>query len=160
MQIDDEARIRGLLAAYLMADYKCELDNLWHALRIGHRSPELEHAFPDAARFCLLSAWNPHSVRQPDIVNRSQDQQLQAALEAGGLAFRQAFAAARNRSWREPSWVVVDLPVARLDALARRFGQMGALSWRRGEPGRLRMYAQEPTRRVDDAVRDCIDWVD
>jgi len=159
MQIADGARVATLLAAYLGADYSWELDNTWHALRIGHPSRELEATFPNAKTFSLLSAWNPHSVRRPDVINRSEDRQLQMALESSRLTFRPAFAAAPNRSWREPSWVVVDQSVAQLDALARRFGQLGTLLWRRGEPGRLRMYEAEPVGYSGYAAQDCVDWV-
>ena len=159
MQIDHEARVATLLAAYLTADYSWALDNAWYALRIGHAARELECAFPDAAGFGMLSAWNPQSVPRSDVVNRAQDRQLQMALESAGLRTRPAFAAAPNRSWREPSWLVVDLPVAQLDALARRFGQLGALFWHRGQPARLRMYAAESVRSADHAALDCVDWV-
>jgi hypothetical protein len=159
MQIDEEGRIAALLAAYLAAEYSWELDNTWYALRIGHPALKLEAAFPKAAGFSLLSAWNPHSIRRPDIVNRSEDQQLQMVLESSGLQFRPAFAAASNRAWREPSWIVVDLSLTGLDALARRFGQLGTLLWRRGKPGRLRMYAPEPVHHPGYAVHDHVDWV-
>jgi hypothetical protein len=159
MQIDDRARVATLFAAYLAAEYSWELDNAWYALRIGHPALELEAAFPEAASFSLLSAWNPQSVRRPDVVNRSEDQQLQMVLESSGLQFRPAFAAAANRAWREPSWIVVDLSLTGLDALAQRFGQLGTLLWRRGKPGRLRMYAAEPVGHPDYAVHDCVDWV-
>ena len=44
----------------------------------------------------------------------------------------------------------------RQQALARRFGQLGTLSWRRGEPIRLRMYT---TRPVAVEAHDQIDWL-
>ncbi|MEP6633265.1 MAG: DUF3293 domain-containing protein [Luteimonas sp.] len=159
MGTDDGAGIAALLDAYLAADYRWELDNTWHALRIGEPARELDAAYPASRRFALLSAWNPQSVRRPDVLNRIEDQDLQRLLEASALPFRPAFAAAPNRSWREPSWVVVDLPVMQLDAFAGRFGQLGTLSWCRGEPCRLRMYADEPVRRADYTVHDCVDWV-
>jgi hypothetical protein len=159
MQIDDGARVAALLAAYLAADYSWELDNAWHALRIGHPSPELDATFPEATSFSLMSAWNPQSILRPDVVNRAEDRQLQFVLESSGLAFRPAFAAAPNRSWREPSWVVVDLPLPQLDALMARFAQLGALLWRRGERGHLRMYAAEPLDHPGYTARDCVDWV-
>ena len=39
-------------------------------------------------------------------------------------ARRFGMTAAANRSWREPSWLVVDMPVDRFDALSRSHGQL------------------------------------
>ena len=137
-------RVAELLHAYLEADYRWELAGEWHPLVVGRRAHRLEQAFPDAQRFGLLSAWNPQSVVLPHSLNREADLRLHAALEAAGVAFRPGFSAARDRSWREPSWVVMDMELALLDDLTRRFGQLATLSWRRGEPVQLRMHASRP----------------
>ena len=88
---------------------------------------------------------------------RGADEELHTALLSSGLPFRPGFSSAPNRSWREPSWVVMDMDEDEFDRLAQRFGQLGALRWQRGEPVRLRMYAQRP---VLARVRDCLDWVE
>lgn len=150
------ARIAELLTGYCDADYRWELEGEWHPLVVGRPTHRLEQAFPQARRFGLLSAWNPQSVSLPDAINRSADEMLHAALLESGLPFRPGFSAARNRSWREPSWVVMDMALPVFDALARRFGQLGTLSWRRGEPIRLRMYT---TRPVAVEAHDQIDWL-
>ena len=149
-------RIAELLAAYREADYRWELDGEWHPLAIGRPTVRLEQAFPQASRFGLLSAWNPQSVMLPDGINRTADEMLHAALLQSGLPFRPGFSSARNRSWREPSWVVMDMALPLFDALARRFGQLGTLWWQRGEPVRLRMYVARPA-----AMEPCdgIDWL-
>ena len=150
------ARIAELLSAYCDADYRWELDGEWHPLVVGRPTHRLEQAFPQARRFGLLSAWNPQSVTLPEAINRSADEMLHAALLESGLAFRPGFSSARNRSWREPSWVVMDMALPVFDSLTRRFGQLGTLSWRRGEPIRLRMHA---TRPAAIAPHDQIDWL-
>ena len=119
-------------------------------------APSLDEAFPRAANFGLLSAWNPYSVERPEDVNRTEDARLLAQLEASGLVFRAAFSAARNRTWREPSWIVMDMPVDAFDALARDHGQLATVHARRGEPVRLRMYRAEP---AGCPGLDCVDWV-
>ena len=138
------ARIAELLTAYCDADYRWELDGEWHPLVVGRPTHRLEQAFPQARRFGLLSAWNPQSVTLPEAINRSADEMLHAALLESGLAFRPGFSSARNRSWREPSWVVMDMALPVFDSLTRRFGQLGTLYCRRGEPLRLRMYHARP----------------
>ena len=119
--------------------------------------PGLEAAFPASRWFGLLSAWDPYSVPRPDPVNRGADEELHTTLLSSGLPFRPGFSSAPNRSWREPSWVVMDMDEAEFDRLAQRFGQLGALRWQRGEPVRLRMYAQRP---VLARARECLDWVE
>ena len=148
--------IASLLQSYHAAEYRWEFNGRWHPLSIGVHAPSLEQAFPDAASFGLLSAWNPHSVERPESVNRTEDARLLAQLEQTGLVFRAAFSAARNRSWREPSWIVMDMPVDAFDALARSHGQLATVHARRGEPARLRMYRAEP---AGGPGLDCVDWV-
>jgi hypothetical protein len=140
----DAARIAHLMRAYLAADYRWELSGDWHHLRIGHTESDVEALYPDHLQFGLLSAWDPHSVKRPELVNRTADRALQQALQAAGWPHRAAFSSAANRSWREPSWLVVGIGAAELDALARRFGQLGTLFWERGQPVRLRMDATPP----------------
>ena len=138
-------RIASLLQAYHAADYRWELDGQWQG------------AFPQASSFGLLSAWNPYSVERAEGINRDEDARLQRQLEGSGYVFRAAFSAARNRSWREPSWIVMDMPVRAFDALARDHGQLATVHARRGEPVRLRMYQAAPGDCPD---LDCVDWVD
>ena len=150
------ARIAELLAAYRDADYRWEFEGEWHPLAIGAPAHRLEQSFPQARRFGLVSAWNPQSVILPDAVNRAADEVLHAALLECGLPFRPGFSAARNRSWREPSWVVMDMALPVFDTLTRRFGQLGTLCWRRGEPVRLRMHAARP---ASVEPHPAIDWL-
>jgi hypothetical protein len=155
---DGHARVHELALAYLDAEYRWELDGRWHALAVGAPPGDaFTRAHPDARSLGLLSAWNPQSAERPEALNREADAAMQATLEAAGLAHRPAFAAARNRSWREPGWLVVDMPPPTLDALARRFDQLGTLHWQRGGPVRLRMYAAPPGDAA--GLPDCIDWL-
>lgn len=150
----NDARIIALMQAYLDADYRWELDGHWHALQIGAPASDLEAAFPDSAAFGLLSAWNPYSVERPEHVNRLADESLNATLLASGAAFRPGFSSARNRLWREPSWLVAGMSMSDFDNAARRFGQLATLYWYRGEPVRLRMYRTQ----VGDTLPAFVDW--
>ncbi len=152
----DAVYIDWLARAYLDADYRWEHAGHWHDLRIGLQAPGLELIHPGAVCFGFLSAWNPGSVERPEQENRDADARLRALLVEGGYRFGPAFASAPNRSWREPSWIVMDLPDAELDALARRFGQLGSLWWRAGAPVRLRMQAQAPSSLE---THPDIDWL-
>lgn len=156
IMIEPRATTATLLRAYLDADYRWECDGRWRHMRIGTVDPAVEAAFPDATRFGLLSAWNPQSVERATTENRAADGALHFWLAHGDLSYRPAFSSARDRSWREPSWLVAGLPVQAFDDLARRFGQLGSLWWQRGEQVRLRMYAARPADCGDDS---CVDWV-
>lgn len=151
-----DARIAELAHAYLMADYRWELDGHWLNLRIGRPASDLVARFPQARHFGLISAWDPHSVQRPEQVNRDADQALQNDLLASGAIFRAAFSSAVNRTWREPSWLVVDLPVASFDALAARYGQLGTLYWAAGSDVRMRVYAARP---ASFEPQPALDWL-
>ena len=155
MSLQTDLRIATLLDAYYAAEYRWELDGEWRPLRIGQRAPELEAFFPMSQRFGLLSAWDPQSIPRSEAVNRRADEALHTALLTSGLPFRPGFSSAPNRSWREPSWVVMDMPDPEFDRLALRYGQLGTLVFTRGEPVTLRMYANRPLMAKD---RDFVEW--
>lgn len=150
------APIPGLIRAYLLADYRWQHEGDWHDLHIGLPAPAIELLYPDVDGFGLLSAWNPHSVERTEMANRDADRILHDALVASGHPFCAAFASAPNRSWREPSWVVMGFAVAGFDALSRQHGQLGTLWWTRGRPVRLRVDAARPGDFEDD---EYIDWL-
>lgn len=152
----DQARVIALVQAYVDAEYRWERNGQWYRLQIGAPATELETMFPDAGEFGLLSAWNPQSVEQTESVNRAADTAMHTALRACGIEFRPGFCSARNRSWREPSWVTIGLPLHQLDTLSRHFRQLGTLYCRRGESIRLRMYHARPAGAPD---MDCVDWL-
>ena len=154
--IQQPATTATLLRAYLDADYRWEVDGQWRHMHVGEHEPAVEAAFPQAGHFGLLSAWDPHSVERAAAVNQAADDTLHDWLHDSGLVHRPAFSSARDRRWREPSWLVADLPLQAFDALARRFGQLGTLWWPRGQRIRLRMYADRPADCGDDSS---VDWV-
>ena len=141
---DTDADILKLMRAYLDAEYRWARDGEWPSLAIGQTAPGLETAFPDAGVFGLLSAWNPHSVERPEATNRAADAALHLALRDSGALYLPGFSSARNRSWREPSWLVFGMDSGEFDALSRRFGQLGTLWWKPGAAVRLRMDARKP----------------
>lgn len=150
------ARHTELVHAYLAADYRWELDGRWLNLHLGQAADALRARFPEARHYGLISAWDPHSVPRPEEVNRAADEALQAELLASGRVFRPAFSSATNRTWREPSWIVVDMPVAEFDALAQRYGQLATLYWAADAGVRMRVYAPQPYGFGDDPL---VDWV-
>jgi hypothetical protein len=154
---EDAERITYLARAYLDADYRWELDGDWHDVRVGLPAPGLEMAHPDATSFGFISAWNPWSIERAEADNRAADHALHDALLASGKPFRAAFASAPNRSWREPSWIVMSMGATEFDALARQFGQLGTLWWQPGTAVRLRLHAPRPPGFEGERE---IDWVE
>lgn len=152
----DDTRIIALMQAYLDAEYRWEHRGQWFSLSIGEPAGQLETTFPQAREFGLLSAWNPYSQERDESINRAADSALHAALRNSGAQFQPGFSSARNCSWREPSWVTMDLPLADLDALSRRFQQLGILYCRRDQAVRLRMYHPRPPALPDTPW---VDWV-
>lgn len=153
----DDARLASLLRAYLAAEYRWQREGDWHDISIGLPAPGLELAYPRASSFGLISAWNPSSIERSAAENRDADQALCEALDAAGHQYLPAFSSARNRSWREPGWLVMDMDASGYDALSRRFGQLGTLWWPAGAPVRLRMDTRRPAG-LDDDDR-FVDWL-
>jgi hypothetical protein len=151
-----EARVSELIRAYLDAEYRWELDGDWLNLRIGASAKDVVRRYPEARQFGLLTAWDPYSIERPEAVNRAADEALQRNLLDTGRIFRPAFSSATNRSWREPSWLVVDLPLATFDALSRRYKQLATLHWTAQGAVRMRVDAIRP--RAFEHHAD-IDWL-
>lgn len=149
-------RIAELVQAYLVADYRWEFDGDWLNLRIGTIDENLPRRYPDATSFGLLSAWDPYSEPRPEAINRAADAALQEELADSGHRFRAAFSSSANRNWREPSWLVLDMPVERFDTLSRRYGQLATLYWTPGEAVRLRVDQPAP---VDFPAHPALDWI-
>lgn len=136
--------LAALYRAYLQARYLWGMNGHWQPVCIGAPTPELEAALPGADCFAMISAWNPLSQPRPEAVNRAADDRLADAIRASGREGVPGFASAPNRTWREPNWVIPGIAPAELDTLAREFGQLGTLYWKRGQPVRLRMDAARP----------------
>jgi hypothetical protein len=145
-----------LVHAYVAAEYSATVEGRDFALRVGTPAAGLESAWP-ASRYAFITAWNPASSPQPEPANRAADVRLRAHLDRLGVARVPASAQASDGDWLEPGWLVADLPVAELDALARELGQAGTLCWARGEPVRLRMLVSAP---ADTAGLPCVDWLE
>jgi len=151
MPVDASARLIALTRAYLAADYRWRHGDAWQALAIGAPATPLEHAFPDARAFGVLTAWNPHSEPQDAAGNAAADARLRRDLDAAGILAVAAESGAPTQGWREPGWLLPGLSCEACDTLARRYRQLGALWWRRGDAVALRMYASRPAAYADDA---------
>ena len=124
-------------------------------VHVGIQAAELEARLP-AERYGFITAWNPDSQAASRIDNDLADGALSAELERLGVRHLRAHAQDDQGRHREHGWLVLDLPLAEFDRLARRFGQDGVLAWQAGQPARLRLYHAEP---ADAADRLWIDWV-
>lgn len=145
-----------LVRAYAAAEYGATVEGRTCALQVGAPAPAFESAWP-ASRYGFVTAWNPASSPQPDAANEEADTRLRARLDRLGAARVPAWAQAPDGRWREPGWLLADLPLHELDALAREFGQAGTLCWSQGEPVRLRMLMAAP---ANAAGLPCVDWVE
>ena len=83
-----------------------------------------------------ITAWNPAGVRLPLATNRIRQRRLRDELRGdrhphfGGIGVGPS-------DWREPSLFVPGITYAQLDALARRFGQLGVVRGTGAEPAEL-----------------------
>lgn len=73
-----------------------------------------------------LTAWNPAGVRLPLANNRTRQRRLRDELRADGHRMVGGIGIGPN-DWREPSLFVPGMTYAQIDAMARRFGQLGVV---------------------------------
>lgn len=83
-----------------------------------------------------ITAWNPAGVRLPLTSNRIRQRRLRDELRAGRYRYHIGIGVGAL-DWREPSLFVLGIPYARLDALARRFGQLGVIRGTGAAPAEL-----------------------
>jgi hypothetical protein len=143
MAKDSVPDIAALADAYLAARYSVAIDGRDWPLSVGRKAGEVERRLM-AGSYLFLTAWNPASRPAPDAENRRADERLRDRFREFGHAAHPARGGDADGGNAEPGWLALDLPPAEADALAREFGQLGSLYWRRGEPLRLRMLAPRP----------------
>ena len=147
----------ALAQAYAAARYGVLVDGDAVELRVGAPAADLE-AYVPAARYGLLTAWNPRSQPQSDAANRTADAELVSRLQALGLAHHRAWSEAPDGGWREDGWLLLDPAFDLVHALGREFGQAAVLAWRAGADVRVHMLV---ARGDGDAAADPrIDWIE
>ena len=148
---DDPA---ALAAAFADARYRVPELGDAGTVHVGTEPSALEAILP-AEHYAFITAWNADSETGDKPDNDRADGELAAELDRLGVRRFRAHAADAQGGHHEDGWLVLDLPVAELDRLARDFGQDGVLSWHAGEPVRLRLYHREP---ADAASMLWVDW--
>lgn len=147
-----------LAAAYAAAEYGVTLDGDALHLRVGEPAGDLEAYWP-AARYVLITAWNPASEPHSDTANAAADALLVAQIDAEGIARQPAWASAPDGGWREPGWLLADVDDHHAGHLGREFGQAAILGWVRGQPVRLRMLVERPEPcDLDTSIALHTDW--
>ena len=148
--------LSALATAFRKARYQVPELGDGGAFHVGATAPALEGAMP-AGCYAFITAWNGDSEASPRVDNATADGELTAELDRLNATRRPAHAEDAQGAHREAGWLVLDLPLAELDRLARRFEQDGTLAWTRGEAVRLRMYHPCPP---DAAPALWTDWVE
>jgi hypothetical protein len=131
MASDDLTRHNDLLAAYAAAHYKVSGAPTPFVLRIGHRSAELAsvHLANGVRCSAFLTGWNPHSVPQPENINRVAQERLQRALVAMGFTLLDGFGEDPSGAWPgEPSVLVLGISRSEAERVGRAFSQL-AIVW-------------------------------
>jgi Protein of unknown function (DUF3293) len=73
-----------------------------------------------------ITAWNPAGVRLPLATNKARQRRLRDELRADRHRYFGGIGVGPS-NWREPSLFVPGMSHAQLDAMARRFGQLGVV---------------------------------
>jgi hypothetical protein len=83
-----------------------------------------------------ITAWNPAGVRLPLETNRTRQRRLRDELKGDRFRYYGGIGVGPS-DWREPSLFVPGISFAKLDALARHFGQLGVVRGVGTEPAEL-----------------------
>lgn len=148
--------IAALAAAFRKARYQVPELGGAGAFHVGAIATALEDALP-ARCYAFITAWNGDSETSPRMDNATADGELSAGLDHLNAPRMRAHAEDAQGGHHENGWLVLDLPLAELDRLARHFDQDGTLAWARGDAVRLRMYHPCPP---DAAPALWTDWVE
>lgn len=126
--------------AYRSTAYRLHLGGVSLDIFPGCPSPRLAHWLcrQGARRFALITACNPSSCLLDVAENAARQARLAARLSALGLRFLPACNGPEAADWSpEPSFLVLDAPLALLLRLGRSFGQNALVAGRRGGRPRL-----------------------
>lgn len=129
-----------LEAAYLATEYSVkDTPNGPFVIRIGEFCIELEELLFDEFAFdwAYLTACNPESVFLGGEENALRTIQLRELLVAIGKRPFYGVASSRDGSWREPSFLVLDMTMEEGLAIASRFGQNAFVAGVAAEPAKL-----------------------
>jgi len=133
------AQLARLLALYRSAGYAVRLPGGRRAaVSVDAMAPPALVQWLAGATGSLLTACNPGSRPLPVSENRRRLRRLHADLVEAGA--RLLPASGYGPSWREASLFAADAPLARIDALAERYGQNAILIVEPDRPVRLRVY--------------------
>lgn len=138
-------RIAELLALYRRTHYDVALpDGTGATLRLGVPPPSPIIGWIGADDEALyLTACNPHSRELAPADNDARLAELRRRLRLAGARWLDGSAGIPHQPWREASLLVAGLPLDRLDALARAFGQNASVHVRAAAPSRLRVHRRD-----------------
>ena len=150
---DPELAVR-LAMEYAAAHYFVSIGHREWLFGVGQRAGDIEREL-DAEHYLFITAWNPAPHFLDAEANQAADQRLRDHLEEAGYRHHSAIGSDGRGGAVEHGWMVLDVPLASGDAMAREFAQAGTLYWRRGDPVRLRMMYPRPAAASDDPH---VDW--
>ena len=131
MTLDGLTRDNSLLAAYVAAHYKVTGTPTPFVLRVGQNSAELASVYLANGVNCsaFLTAFNPNSVPQPEVINRALQERLETELTAIGFTLLAGFGEDPSGAWPgEPSVLVLGISRSEAERVGRAFGQL-AIVW-------------------------------
>ena len=131
MTLEELSSDNSLLAAYVAAHYKVTGTPTPFVLRVGQNSAELASVYLANGVNCsaFLTAFNPNSVPQPEVINRALQERLETELTAIGFTLLAGFGEDPSGAWPgEPSVLVLGISRSEAERVGRAFGQL-AIVW-------------------------------
>jgi hypothetical protein len=130
-----------LLHAFLNTDYLVEIDGHRLCVNVGKVNAELDLALNQRS-WAILTAENPGAQKLDEKGNRSRRKALEHEVIQAGLKHYSSVHRAQGNNWDdEHGLMLLDPASAWLHGRASRFGQLGIVHGRPGQPAELWLYA-------------------
>ncbi|GAB2570237.1 DUF3293 domain-containing protein [Dyella jejuensis] len=135
----------SLIDVYRAADYRVRLTRGgWACIRVDAALPSSLQEMIGRHSWAFITAWNPHSQKQPRAQNHAAQHALLSALRGLLQTVDIRLGIGVGGHWRETSFFVIGPDLAAIDELAQQFRQNAYVHGLGNGYARLRLASDRP----------------
>lgn len=110
--------------AFKNTDYIANINNKVITINIGKTQVELDNLIKPVKQWAFITAYNPLPKILSDNENKSRNEQLRQDVENLGLKVFTGFGIAKDKSWKEDSFLIVGIGKEKAIKLGTKYGQL------------------------------------